>query len=66
MRLAALGLTNREVAEKLYLSPRTVSSHLYRAFPKLGITVRSQLPHVVDAMNADGDAGRDIDASGGA
>ncbi|WP_329209743.1 helix-turn-helix transcriptional regulator [Streptomyces sp. NBC_01708] len=66
VRLAALGLTNREVAEKLYLSPRTVSSHLYRAFPKLGITVRSQLRHVVDAMTADGDAGRDIDASGGA
>lgn len=43
VRLAAQGMTNREVAEKLYLSPRTVSSHLYRAFPKLGITVRSQL-----------------------
>lgn len=57
VRLAALGLTNREVAEKLYLSPRTVSSHLYRAFPKLGITVRSQLRHVVDAMAADGGTG---------
>lgn len=66
VRLAALGLTNREVAEKLYLSPRTVSSHLYRAFPKLGITVRSQLRHVVDAMTADREAGRDIDARGGA
>ncbi|WP_250293011.1 helix-turn-helix transcriptional regulator [Streptomyces atroolivaceus] len=65
VRLAALGLTNREVAEKLYLSPRTVSSHLYRAFPKLGITVRSQLRHVVDAMTTDGDAGRDIDARSG-
>ncbi|MEU1350283.1 AAA family ATPase [Streptomyces sp. NPDC005795] len=66
VRLAALGMTNREVAEKLYLSPRTVSSHLYRAFPKLGITVRSQLRHVVDATAVDTDAGRDIDAKGGA
>ncbi|WP_320778702.1 helix-turn-helix transcriptional regulator, partial [Streptomyces sp. CRN 30] len=47
VRLAATGLTNREVAEKLYLSPRTVGSHLYRAFPKLGITARSQLRDVV-------------------
>lgn len=62
VRLAALGLTNREVAEKLYLSPRTVSSHLYRAFPKLGITARSQLRHVVDAMTTDRDAGQDTDA----
>ncbi|WP_159618859.1 helix-turn-helix transcriptional regulator [Arthrobacter zhaoguopingii] len=43
VRLAALGLTNREIGEKLFLSPRTVSSHLYRVFPKLGITSRSQL-----------------------
>lgn len=43
VRLAALGLTNREIGEKLFLSPRTVSSHLYRVFPKLGITSRSKL-----------------------
>ncbi|MFF3494457.1 AAA family ATPase [Streptomyces sp. NPDC002795] len=57
VRLAALGLTNREVAEKLYLSPRTVGSHLYRAFPKLGITARAQLRDVVDAATTDEDAG---------
>ncbi|MEB8339359.1 helix-turn-helix transcriptional regulator [Streptomyces endophyticus] len=57
VRLAALGLTNREVAEKLYLSPRTVGSHLYRAFPKLGITARAQLRDVVDALTADTDVG---------
>ena len=44
VRLAAEGLTNREVAERLYLSHRTVGAHLYRAFPKLGITTRAQLP----------------------
>ncbi|WP_245930314.1 helix-turn-helix transcriptional regulator [Allonocardiopsis opalescens] len=42
-RLAAAGYSNREIAERLYLSPRTVGSHLYRMFPKLGIGTRSQL-----------------------
>ena len=43
VRLVADGLTNREIGQKLYLSHRTVSSHLYRVFPKLGITSRAQL-----------------------
>ncbi|MEU7749260.1 AAA family ATPase [Nonomuraea sp. NPDC049158] len=42
-QMAAEGLTNREIGEKLYLSHRTVSSHLYRIFPKLAITSRSAL-----------------------
>jgi ATP/maltotriose-dependent transcriptional regulator MalT len=42
-RLAAEGRSNREIGQMLYLSHRTVSSHLYRAFPKLGITSRTQL-----------------------
>jgi DNA-binding CsgD family transcriptional regulator len=42
-RLAAEGLSNREIGQQLYLSPRTVGSHLYRIFPKLGIRSRSQL-----------------------
>jgi DNA-binding CsgD family transcriptional regulator len=42
-RLAADGLSNREIAERLFLSHRTVGSHLYRIFPKLGITSRTQL-----------------------
>lgn len=42
-QLAAEGHTNREIAQKLYLSHRTVEYHLYRIFPKLGITRRSQL-----------------------
>ena len=41
--MAADGLSNREIGQKLYLSPRTVSSHLYRVFPKLGITSRTEL-----------------------
>ncbi|NEA38104.1 helix-turn-helix transcriptional regulator, partial [Streptomyces sp. SID11385] len=46
--LAARGLTNREIGEKLFLSPRTIGSHLYRTFPKLGITARNQLRDLVD------------------
>lgn len=42
-RMAATGLTNRQIGAHLYLSPRTVGSHLYRIFPKLGITSRGQL-----------------------
>jgi DNA-binding CsgD family transcriptional regulator len=42
-RLAAEGLTNREIGQKLYLSHRTVESHLYRIFPKLGVTTRGRL-----------------------
>jgi DNA-binding CsgD family transcriptional regulator len=37
------GLTNREVGERLFISHRTVGSHLYRMFPKLGISSRSEL-----------------------
>ncbi|MER6417982.1 AAA family ATPase [Streptomyces sp. NPDC001137] len=42
-RLAAEGLSNRQIGERLCLSPRTIGSHLYRVFPKLGITSRAQL-----------------------
>lgn len=42
-QLAAEGLSNREIGQKLYLSHRTISTHLYRAFPKLGITSRGEL-----------------------
>ncbi|MFE5109426.1 ATP-binding protein [Streptomyces sp. NPDC056663] len=43
VRLAATGATNREIAAQLFLSPRTVGHHLYRAFPKLGISSRTEL-----------------------
>lgn len=42
-KLAATGLTNKKIAARLYLSHRTVGAHLYRIFPKLGITSRAAL-----------------------
>jgi ATP/maltotriose-dependent transcriptional regulator MalT len=41
--LAAAGLTNKQIGEQLFLSHRTISTHLYRIFPKLGISSRAQL-----------------------
>ncbi|MGY4924953.1 LuxR C-terminal-related transcriptional regulator [Streptomyces sp. 900105755] len=43
VRLAANGLTNKQIGKRLFLSPRTVANHLYRAFPKLDITSRASL-----------------------
>ncbi|AYF77892.1 helix-turn-helix transcriptional regulator [Nocardia yunnanensis] len=43
VRLAAAGATNKEIATKLFLSPKTVGHHLYRAFPKLGVANRVEL-----------------------
>ncbi|GIF23805.1 transcriptional regulator [Paractinoplanes tereljensis] len=42
-RLAATGLTNREIADRLTLSPRTVGSHLYDIYPQLSVGNRHQL-----------------------
>lgn len=42
-RLAATGLSNREIGAQLFLSPRTVGYHLYKAYPKLGVTTRAAL-----------------------
>jgi DNA-binding CsgD family transcriptional regulator/tetratricopeptide (TPR) repeat protein len=53
-RLAAEGLSNREIGQQLYLSHRTVSNHLYRIFPKLGITSRAELAAVVGASPGPG------------
>jgi len=41
--LVATGLTNRQVAARLYLSPRTIDYHLRKVFSKLGITSRTEL-----------------------
>ncbi|SPT51129.1 ATP-binding protein [Actinomadura madurae] len=43
VRLAASGTSSREIAAQLFLSPRTVEYHLYKAYPKLGISSRKEL-----------------------
>jgi DNA-binding NarL/FixJ family response regulator len=50
-QLAASGLSNREIGERLYLSHRTVSTYLYRLFPKLGITSRTELGAVLPTVD---------------
>jgi DNA-binding CsgD family transcriptional regulator/tetratricopeptide (TPR) repeat protein len=54
IELAAQGLTNREIAQRMHLSPRTVQSHLHRSFPKLGIAGRLQLHAVITPSDLPG------------
>ena len=48
MRLAAEGRTNREIAQELYVTLKTVEGHLSRAYPKLGIERRAQLAEALE------------------
>jgi len=48
-RLAAAGRTNREIAKTLFLSVRTVETHLSRAYHKLGVRSRTELVFALDA-----------------
>lgn len=43
VRLAAAGLSNRDIGAQLFISPRTAGYHLYKAFPKLGVSGRHEL-----------------------
>ncbi|CAL9280417.1 AAA family ATPase [Streptomyces sp. SudanB182_2057] len=45
--LAGQGLSNRDIGERLGLSPRTIGAYLYRVFPRLGVTSRAQLAEVL-------------------
>lgn len=55
--LAASGLSNREIGERLFLSPRTIGSRLYRIFPKLGVASRAALRDALEeqGLHAEGD-----------
>lgn len=57
--MAASGMSNREIGAHLYLSHRTVAAHLYRIFPKLGITSRTQMPVVLYGAHLAALAGRE-------
>ena len=56
--LAASGLTNKQIGERLHLSHRTVGTHLYQLFPKLGVTSRAALR---DALTTEPDEGPAVD-----
>jgi DNA-binding CsgD family transcriptional regulator len=51
--LAATGLTNKQIGQRLFLSHRTVGAHLHRIFPKLGITSRAALRDALDTITPD-------------
>jgi DNA-binding CsgD family transcriptional regulator len=52
-RLVAQGMTNQEVARRLYVSPKTVEFHLSNVFTKLGIASRRQLrPGMLEPLRA--------------
>ena len=57
--LAASGLTNKQIGERLHLSHRTVAAHLYQIFPGLGITSRAALRDALDALKARDRTGTD-------
>ncbi|MDQ0812873.1 DNA-binding CsgD family transcriptional regulator [Streptomyces sp. B3I7] len=48
----AAGLSNPQIASRLFLSPRTVSSHLYRVFPEPGIASRAELRDALEGREA--------------
>lgn len=63
--LAATGLTNREIAATLYLSPRTVEQHVARAMRKLGIASRQGLANEVSRARPSYGNGNGEGAGGG-
>jgi DNA-binding CsgD family transcriptional regulator len=54
--LAARGLGNRAIAERLYVTPRTVETHLTHAFAKLDIRSRAELAAALQPAPADSGA----------
>ncbi|QFY10234.1 AAA family ATPase [Nonomuraea phyllanthi] len=53
VRLAALGMSNKEIAAQLFLSPRTIGYHLHKAFPKLQVASRGELAQLALSLEAE-------------
>jgi ATP/maltotriose-dependent transcriptional regulator MalT len=60
--LASQGLSNREIGQRLFISHRTVGAHLYRIYPRLGISSRGKLAAALAALH---EARPAADLSGG-
>ncbi|HET7047959.1 MAG TPA: AAA family ATPase [Solirubrobacteraceae bacterium] len=56
--LAAAGLSNKQIGQRLFLSHRTVGNHLFRVFPKLGITSRAALRDALASLPPEQDRDR--------
>jgi DNA-binding CsgD family transcriptional regulator len=52
-KLAAAGLSNKQIGQRLFLSYRTIGAHLYQIFPKLGVTSRAALRDALDSLLAE-------------
>jgi DNA-binding CsgD family transcriptional regulator len=59
-RLAADGLTNREIAQALFITTKTAKAHLNRVYRKLGISRRGQLARALTAVMDDGTEGSTV------
>jgi DNA-binding CsgD family transcriptional regulator len=51
--LASQGMSNREIAQRLFISPRTVGAHLYRIYSRLGITSRGKLTAALASLQGE-------------
>jgi DNA-binding NarL/FixJ family response regulator len=49
--LASTGLSNRQIADRLHVSVRTVEGHIYRACTRLGLTERAKLAAMISASS---------------
>ncbi|MFJ1706578.1 AAA family ATPase, partial [Kitasatospora sp. NPDC088346] len=64
VELVGRAMTNRQIGERLFLSPRTVEAHLTKAFAKLGVSTRAQVMGIVRDMGAIGDGPVELSGSG--
>ncbi|WP_432042542.1 ATP-binding protein [Streptomyces cadmiisoli] len=62
--LAAQGLSNREIGQRLFISHRTVGAHLYRIYPRLGITSRGRLAAALATLHEERPAAHDAGSTG--